>query len=341
MTPNRDVREFSERIRTFERPNCPACGRVGKELYSTLIDACFDAPGEWCYSKCEAGDCGALWLNPAPVAEDLLYAYRNYHTHGGSREHTEGLIKNIYSQFVRTLFFITGVQSERKRGEWMSLDALPPGSLLDVGCGRGEFLARMASFGWKATGVDFDPEAADEARRANGVDVRIGGIECIDPTTCEFDAITSNHSIEHVHDPLEFLKACRRLLSAGGRLVIRTPNADSFGHQRYQSAWRGLEPPRHLCILTIPAIRTLAKRAGLTVIECSTSPAMAEGILLASRFIKKYGRVDSAPKGVRGVLSKLVGPVLAIYAHLEWRRNDSTGEELYVVLGRDEIAAEG
>lgn len=336
MTSNRRAQSSAIQIKTYSRPNCPACGNVGKQIYRDLRDACFGAPGEWCFTKCEADDCRALWLNPAPVPEDLLYAYRNYHTHGETTDRIEGLLKRVYRNLVHAALWATGVLSERKRAERMFIDELPPGALLDVGCGRGEFLARMARHGWEVTGVDFDPEAVEVARNANGVDVHVGGLEVLDSTRRRFDAITSNHSLEHVYDPLEFLNACRRLLKPGGRLVIRTPNAESHGHRRYRSAWRGLEPPRHLCIPTMPAMRRLADQAGLSIIECSTSPAMAEGILLSSHFIENYGGMDAIPEGVRGLLNKMLGPVLAIQAQVQWRLNSASGEELCVVLCRNE-----
>ncbi len=318
------------------RPKCPVCGGPGQIAYRGLIDACFSAPGEWGFSKCWEDDCGVLWLSPAPAPEELSRAYREYHTHGKSEERRSSAVRRVYDLCVDALFYVTGVLSERQRVECMFLENREPGSLLDVGCGRGDFLAHMTQRGWSAIGVDFDSEAAEVARNANGVYVRVGGIECLDPETDAFDAITANHSIEHVVDPLEFLRCCRRLLKPGGRLVIRTPNADSFGHGRYRNAWRGLEPPRHLCVLTTRAIRRLASQSGLRVIECSTSPAMAEGILLASHFIRKFGHMNAVPGGVRGTVNKMLGPVLAVRAQLAWKTNNASGEEVCAVLCRSD-----
>lgn len=45
-------------------------------------------------------------------------------------------------------------------------DALPPGTALDIGCGSGTNVIYLARHGWRATGIDFSPNAIDQARRA-------------------------------------------------------------------------------------------------------------------------------------------------------------------------------
>ena len=71
-----------------------------------------------------------------------------------------------------------------------------------------------------------------------------------------FDAVIMSHVIEHVPQPRELLAECARLLKLGGRLVMLTPNAESFGLDYYGRCWRGLEPPRHLQIFSQPALET-------------------------------------------------------------------------------------
>lgn len=44
-------------------------------------------------------------------------------------------------------------------------DSLPPGRMLDLGCGYGRAVIFLAQRGWQGVGVDFVPAAIDEARR--------------------------------------------------------------------------------------------------------------------------------------------------------------------------------
>jgi hypothetical protein len=52
------------------------------------------------------------------------------------------------------------------------------------------------------------------------------------------------------------------LLKPGGYFWIDTPNIDSHGHSEFGSDWRGLEPPRHLQLLSWELLRTMLDEAG-------------------------------------------------------------------------------
>lgn len=71
-------------------------------------------------------------------------------------------------------------------------------------------------------------------------------VELIVESGATFDVVTASHVIEQVPDPVEFLSRRCRLLRPGGRVVLKTPNAGSFGSHRHGRAWRGSEPPGSL-----------------------------------------------------------------------------------------------
>jgi 2-polyprenyl-3-methyl-5-hydroxy-6-metoxy-1,4-benzoquinol methylase len=76
--------------------------------------------------------------------------------------------------------------------------------------------------------------------------------------------------IEHVPDPASLLKECRRVLRPGGKLVVATPNCKSLGHSLFKENWRGLEPPRHLQILSPLALRRFLSEAGFKQVKIMT-----------------------------------------------------------------------
>jgi 2-polyprenyl-3-methyl-5-hydroxy-6-metoxy-1,4-benzoquinol methylase len=319
---------------THRQLYCPSCGSPGDALYDGIVDSVFSAPGAWCLKQCGSSDCGMAWLDPMPNAECLYVAYQDYYTH--EQRTASGFrlaAKTCYRLALNLALWASGIPRERERAELMYLDNEKPGRLLDIGCGNGEFLARMAKRGWNCTGIDTDSVAVATGRRAFGLDLRVSSVDDLDPAGHSFDVVTASHVLEHVPDPVLFLTRCRGLLVPGGRLVIKTPNLRSYGHRRYGRDWRGLEPPRHLQLFTANALRKCAHRAGLEILQGFTTAVSAETILIASQFIKirRGYRPGHMPVG-DVVLSKALAPILALKARVAWLTDKSCGEELVAVL---------
>lgn len=171
----------------------------------------------------------------------------------------------------------------------MYLPCRPNGRLLDVGCGGGQALQRLADLGWQVEGVDFDPEAVEIAQK-NSLDVRLGSLEPQAYAPDSFDAVTVSHVIEHVHDPLSLLCECRRILKPGGHLVVATPNSGSWGHRTFGANWMHLDPPRHLYIFNEQSLRWFAAKAGFKQIRLWTTIRDADGVFVGSRAIARTGR---------------------------------------------------
>jgi 2-polyprenyl-3-methyl-5-hydroxy-6-metoxy-1,4-benzoquinol methylase len=168
----------------------------------------------------------------------------------------------------------------------MGLPASDIGELLDVGCGNGEFIARMRSLGWKVSGVDPDPKAVSYGR-SRGLELFNGMISDV-PESARYDVITLNHVIEHVVDPVGLLRECRKRLRPGtGRLIIATPNIHSLGHWWFKGYWRGLEVPRHLILFSLAALRECARQAGLTVQYLGTETRLARMIYNPSAYAQR------------------------------------------------------
>jgi SAM-dependent methyltransferase len=134
----------------------------------------------------------------------------------------------------------------------------PPYRALDVGCGNGSFLESMRRLGWMVEGQEWDPRAA-EAARERGLTVHVGPLDELD---IRVDLVTMRHVLEHVADPVAFLRAANHVLEPGGFVYATTPNLLSAGHATFGRAWRGLEPPRHLHLFTGTSLQLAAHAAG-------------------------------------------------------------------------------
>jgi SAM-dependent methyltransferase len=100
---------------------------------------------------------------------------------------------------------------------------LPPGRVLDLGCGIGHSYLELAPR--QTVGVDADPSVlAGQDRETCAADMRAlpfgGG---------EFEAVICVQAIEHVPDPERVLAEVRRVVIPGGRAVFVTPNRLTFG----------------------------------------------------------------------------------------------------------------
>jgi SAM-dependent methyltransferase len=101
--------------------------------------------------------------------------------------------------------------------------------VLDVGCGTGINLGILAaSFGCRVAGVDSSEGMLAEARsKVPDADLRLGVAERLPFDDCSFDAALMSLVVHHLDRPRAFAEACR-VLDGSGRLVVVTPDHDSF-----------------------------------------------------------------------------------------------------------------
>lgn len=329
-------------IRTDPCISCHLCGTHGERIYTGLRDRLFGAPGLWTLMKCRNTHCGVCWLNPMPVAADIGKAYSYYYTHnqGGSAQ-PGGAFRQFYFRLKANYFAshygycrddMTRPQRLPLPGQLLKifplrraeadyevryLSALPGGELLDVGCGSGDWMASMSARGWKTTGVDFDADAVDVARQ-RGLEVHCGALEDQRFSEARFDAVTLNQVIEHVPDPLGTLRECARVLKPEGRLIVSTPNVESLSHRVFKQNWRGLEPPRHLHIFTLHALRNAIHAAGLhrvRILPLVSSSLLHESYLLSRGRNGSMG--DASQSGISWMAAR--GLATAEMALVKWR----------------------
>lgn len=263
---------------------CPVCGaEASTTIYASLTDGVFGYPETSRLVQCDA--CGSGYLNPRLTPERIGEAYTQYYTHGSVRApaaeeaRAVSLRTRVANDYRRVRFgepgltclpggrFLASLMPQKRRTIDRSYRDLPrttePLSVLDIGCGNGQYLATVKRLGHRVVGVDPDPQAVAYGSGA-GLDLRHGDAFSILPSDGPFDVITMSHVIEHVHDPRRVLSHVHDLLVPGGTLWVETPNVAAQGHRDYGSSWRGLEPPRHLVLFTWRSLRRLLREVGFT-----------------------------------------------------------------------------
>ena len=280
-----------QEVRTRSCPDCYICSTKGVMLYRGLQDRLFGAPGRWNLKKCSNPECGLVWVDPMPIEEDIGKMYKTYYTHQDNSSDREdwGIkrflrygLKKTWNLFLR----VTPIYWERKRLSLMYLGKNKPGRLLEVGCGNGQRLVQYRDLGWRVEGQEVDLKAAKLARQLYNLKIHLGPVEELRIPDATFDAIIMHHVIEHLHHPEMVLAECHRLLRTNGKLVVVTPNFESFGHRRFGADWRGLEPPRHIHIFSCKTVLKIAHEAGFRQCTLWTTAANAQGIAADSLYIQ-------------------------------------------------------
>jgi SAM-dependent methyltransferase len=143
----------------------------------------------------------------------------------------------------------------------------PVGSILDVGCAVGTFLAHAQRRGWVVAGVEIAEFARNEASRRLGIDVR-EDLHAL-PAGRRYDVVTLHHVLEHIADPTGFL--ARDVAPRVGRLLlIEVPNFASLAAQADGPAWQDLRPEQHIHHFEPRTLRAVVEAAGFEVLSVYT-----------------------------------------------------------------------
>ncbi len=232
---------------------CPACGRTA---WRKLFRAAGDDGGAT-YDILLCPECGLARTFPQP-AGDVLASFYNADYYGPRHVKFEPLTEAVVGAF--TLWRARVLQQFVPRG----------GRILDVGCGRGIWAERMLRRGYDVTATERWDSTAADAQKILGDRVRVGDIADIPLEENSFDLAVLWHVLEHVTDPLDQIQCVRRLLRAGGHLVIAVPNFHSFQSRMAGRRWFHLDVPRHLWHFSPPNLRRLLQARGFECIRAST-----------------------------------------------------------------------
>jgi len=132
--------------------------------------------------------------------------------------------------------------------------------ILDVGCGKGDFLLTLHSLGFRRL-LGVDPYF-DKGRE--GVEILRGTVHDI-PDGQSFDLIIFNHSLEHIQEQTGTLTKTQEILSENGTCLIRIPVKTEYIWNRYGVNWVQLDAPRHIFLHTTRSMNILAKKTGFEV----------------------------------------------------------------------------
>lgn len=205
------------------------------------------------------GSCGLVFLDSMDHVGEKEY----YCTEFG---------KDVYGDWTWQQYLNQSRQDDERRFQ-MIKPMLNNRSYLDVGCGAGGVVSAASKLCKRVSAVE-PMERWNHFLRDGGVDVFSSVDELGD---AKFDIVTLFHVLEHIADPIPFLKTLREKLSDNGTLVIEVPNVEDVLITLYDSKpfseFTYWSP--HLYYYSAGTLKTLLMRAGfanVNIQQCQRYP---------------------------------------------------------------------
>lgn len=151
------------------------------------------------------------------------------------------------------------------------LQRFAPGrTILDIGTNIGTFLLAARESGWQATGVEPNPRAAWIGRE-KGLSIIQSFfddyfVDSLADRGQLFDAIHMGDVIEHIPQPLPFIRLAVRLLGPSGVVMAVTPDIETYFARRFQ-----IKPEEHKDYFNRHSLRLAFEKCGLEVAYCARS----------------------------------------------------------------------
>jgi len=280
------------RLRT-EPAACPGCGADEPEGLRSLPGQLLPRPQRFVSARC--GRCGLRYLVDRVVDADQPRLYdQDYPLHRGPA---------LWGPFAPLVArSLAATDARRVAAVRRMLPDLGPGdAVLDVGCGRPSFLARLRrETGVEAHGLD---EVADEALVRQAAD---GGVQLhrgLPPhvpapvrAAAPFRLVTFWHALEHDPRARDTLDELLGLLADDARVVVEVPDGAGTVPRRLGDRWGGLHTPRHAALFETETLASLFDRVGYDVVHHRRAGTLAPFVPAALGLVDRIGfRFGSHP----------------------------------------------
>tara|TARA_R110001592_G_scaffold2104_4_gene12970 strand:- start:4334 stop:5170 length:837 start_codon:yes stop_codon:yes gene_type:complete len=193
-----------------------------------------------------------LVTTPSPKNLDKYYQTTNYISH---TDNAQNIFEKIY-QLVKKYTL-------RKKIKLINQYSKNDRSILDIGCGTGEFLALAKKENWNTFGVEPNENAREKTALKN---IHVTpSLEKVGQQ--KFNVISLWHVLEHLPDLQNQIKKITALLKDEGTLLIAVPNYKSYDAKHYKENWAAYDTPRHLWHFSQNSIAQIFKEHKFKVIE--------------------------------------------------------------------------
>ncbi|WP_370477405.1 class I SAM-dependent methyltransferase [Tamlana flava] len=203
----------------------------------------------------ENSEYGFLETIPKPSEEKLpeYYQSEDYISHTDAK-------RNL---FEKAYHLVRSVSLKSKLNLINSFS--PKGkTLLDVGCGTGDFLQVAQNNNWKVFGIEPNKQARQIANQKTHNAV-FETEQLLKFEKHGYDVITLWHVFEHLPNLEEQVSVFKKLLKPDGTLIIAVPNHKSYDAKHYKQFWAAYDVPRHLWHFNKSSVFKLMEKQNMQV----------------------------------------------------------------------------
>ena len=146
--------------------------------------------------------------------------------------------------------------------EWLKNAKVDFGdSILDVGCGNGDFLLDLKEVGFTSL-AGIDQYVDKDVIYKDGIKIYRSDLSDVSGS---YDFVLLSHSFEHMPNPFEILQEIHRILRPGHYVLIRIPVSRSYAWRKYRTNLVALDAPRHLFLHSTESMTILAEQTEFSI----------------------------------------------------------------------------
>jgi SAM-dependent methyltransferase len=246
---------------------CPACNQTQNQFAFKKND--FD------FAECV--ECQTLYLSPRPPLDE----FERYYSNSPSAQFW---VKNFYPVVIesrRNKIFQPNVEKIRSICNKKKIEVT---TIIDVGAGYGIFLEEWGKKEPKTKLIGIEPLSdLSEICQSKGIDVIPSVVEKAGNLEKKADLVVCFEVIEHVHDPLLFVKVIRKMVAPGGIAVFTGLGVDGFDIQVLWENSKSVFPPHHINFMSVDGFHKLFMRAGFSEVEVMTPGKLDVDIILNNK----------------------------------------------------------
>ncbi|MGO5065106.1 class I SAM-dependent methyltransferase [Clostridium sp. LCP25S3_F8] len=247
-----DVSDMMKHEEEFIKVACPCC----EEGVSTFQ---YEKEG-FKFVKCNK--CNTIYINPRPTSQMLSDFYAN----SRSMKYWNEVLFPETEEFRKEKLFKNRAQNIIKFCEKYGENFR---TIVDVGAGFGTFCDVIKENNTFENVIAVEPSTGLAKTCENkGIQTINESIENV--LLENISVITSFEVIEHLFNPIEFVKECANVLPKNGLFIVTTPNMEGFELSMLKTVSPNIGGPDHLNYFTPSSLEYLLEKCGFEVLEVTT-----------------------------------------------------------------------